>query len=118
MTQNQCYPIGGFDWLDTKASLRRWFASWLVMVWRNIYWDSVCQLRKGDFDRLRDFEETLKLLGPELGKLSTARQLAVLDAEARKFKFQTTRERVEFELRYFLKRAGKPRSVFAAQGRH
>ena len=69
--------------------------------------NSLCRSHgKADYQALRKFERAITRLVPKLLVLSSAKQLAVLDAEARKVNFQTTRERVEFELRYFLKRAG------------
>jgi hypothetical protein len=111
----QNYHLGGFDWLDKKSSLRRWFADWLTENWRNIYGESLHQLHtKADFERYGRMENAVKSLAAKLPRLSTAEQLAAVDAKARKSNFVTTRERLEDELRYFLTRAGKHRKHAAA----
>jgi hypothetical protein len=115
VTRHQDYPLGGFDWLDKKVNLRRWFANWLAIAWRNIYWDSLRQLHsKTEFDALTRFEQAVTSVASKLPQLSTAEQLAAIDAEARKINLQTTRDRVEFELRYFLKGVGlQPKNAAA-----
>lgn len=108
-------PLGGFDWLDKKESLRNWFANWLADTWRLIYRESLHQLHtKADWDAYGAMEETVKRLAIELPRPSTAEQLAAIDAEARKLHFKTTRERIEDELRWFLERAGQQKEHAAA----
>lgn len=58
--------------------------------------------------------EAVKGVALKLPRFSTAEQLAALDAEANTFSFKTTRERIESELRYFLRRAGQQRQNAAA----
>lgn len=115
MTRHPESPFGGFDWLDKKASLRRWFANWFTSKWRGIYFESLHQLHtKADWDAYGRMQELVKTLAINLRRLSTAEQLATIDAEARKFHFTTTRERIEDELRYFLTHAGQQHKNSAA----
>src|SRR3954469_19002189 len=108
MTQNPEHPLGGFEWLDKKANLRRWFANWLTEAWKRVYRESIHQLHtKADRDAYDAMKESVKRLASKWPRRSTAEQLAAIDSEARKFNFKTTRERVEDELRYFLTRAGQ-----------
>lgn len=108
MTPTPEYPLGGFAWLDKNARLRRWFAKWLAGVWEHIYRESLHQLQtKADWDTYESMEKAVKRLALKLPRLSTAKQLETIDAKARRLGFNTTRERVEDELRSFLTSAGQ-----------
>jgi hypothetical protein len=108
VTQNPKYPLGGFDWLDRNASLRQWFANWLTSHWTHIYSESVRELHsKADWKNFDWMEKTIKELVIQLPRFPTAKQISAVDAKARKFKFKTTRDRIEDELESFLTRAGK-----------
>jgi len=105
--QTDC-SLGGFDWLDTKPSLRRWFADWLTGAWIRIYWESLLRLHtKDEYAASGAMEDFTKRFAITAGHLSTAEQLATLDEKARTLNFKTTRERVDDELRFFLTSAGK-----------
>lgn len=73
-----------------------------------IYRDSLRQLHtRTDFAAYDRMEEAAKKLTEKSALLTTAEQIALLDDEAKKLKFKTSRERIEDELRYFLTRAGR-----------
>lgn len=113
--QHSDSALGGFDWLDKTASLRRWFADWLAGAWRHIYWESLHQLHtKEEWEAYAAMEDFTKTFAATIGQLSTAEQIAALDAEARALNFKTTRERVKDELRCFLTNAGKQKEHAAA----
>jgi len=95
--------------------MRRWFAKWLYGAWTAIYGNSLHQLHtKADWDRYEGMGEAVKNLASKLPRYSTAEQLGLLDAEARKFNFKTTRERLEDELGFFLRQNGQQTKNAAA----
>lgn len=108
MTRNPEYPLGGFDWLDRNANLRRWFATWLTSHWTEIYSGSVSELHsKADWENFDRMENAIKQLAVKLPTFPSAKQISAVDAKARKFSFKTTRDRIENELKWFLTHAGK-----------
>lgn len=87
----QTKELGSLDWVDRSPVIKRWFTTWLLRTWRQLYWPSLSKLPARELRRVLDgMDAVLQRLSRTLPKLSSGEQLSAVNAQARRLGLTAT----------------------------
>jgi hypothetical protein len=108
----QTKELGSLDWVDRNPVIKRWFTTWLLRTWRQLYWPSLSKLPGRELRRVLDgMGAVLQRLSRTHPKLSSGEQLSEVNAQARRLGLTTTRRDLLRHLKLhlvMLARGGRP----------
>jgi hypothetical protein len=91
--------LGSLPWLDTSPTTRRWLAKWLCTSWERLFFSSLSNIHGRQVPLVCEtMEAGMRWLSKRLPALTSAEQLAALDALARTSGLETTRQHLLSEL--------------------